>query len=226
MTVDRSVESRGKLPKVWRGAGLALAAALMAACGGGGESGAPSQLPTRSGANQPSVTATIPSPTRALPDRSKSPDDTLTATPEPTRTQTETATQTETQTATETATQTATATPRETSETPSPTDSVSPAAKKNSGDETDVPAWLWWLLGAAIVACCGGYPVVHARQASPRLGGRARRRRAGGHVVRAGVAARAATRWLSCCGRWGLGRRRVSCRSRRGSAHRVGCVGP
>ena len=148
---------RVPVPRVWPGVGLAAAAALFTACGGG-ESGTSPSLPSRTGTAQPSVTASVPSPTRTLPDRSTTPAETS----PPAETSTPTRTETTTQTATRTTTQTPT-------EEPAPAaGSNSSHAEKTTSDATDAPAWLWWLLAAVLVVCAVAIPLLV----------RARRRRA------------------------------------------------
>ena len=136
------------MPRVWPGVGLAAAAVLFTACGGG-ESGTSPSLPSRTGTAQPSVTASVPSPTRTLPTRSTTP--------------AETSLPTRTETTTETATRTTTQTP---TEEPAPAaGSNSSNAEKPTSDETDVPAWLWWLLAAVLVVCAVAIPLlVRARR--------------------------------------------------------------
>jgi hypothetical protein len=134
------VVRRLPVSRVSRGVGLAAAAVLLAACGGGGGdgSGTPPNLPSRTGTVEPSVTASVPSPTRTLPTRSTAP----------------TQTTTETATVTETPTQTPTEQP-----TPSAAPTSSPPGEASS-DTTGTPSWVWWLLGAMVIVAGVAIPLL------------------------------------------------------------------
>ncbi len=143
--------------------GLATVLAL-SGCGEGGSG----DLPSRTGSGLPSVSLSVPSVTRApstdaAPSESEAPTETDAPTEEPSTTPTEEPTEpasttpaptrTKTSVVTETATTTAEAT-----ETPTPTPSASPSPSTSAlGPTTDdadtgIPAWVWWLLAAAVVA--------------------------------------------------------------------------
>ena len=139
---------------------VGLVALLLSGCGDGGIS-----LPTPSGSlSVPSISVSLPSVTRSpsleppeteapteapTEEPSEEPSETSTPTPEPTRTPRPTKSVVVTETATASVTETATPSPTPT-ETPSPTatDSAAPAA--TDADDGGVPAWLWWLVAAAL----------------------------------------------------------------------------
>ena len=83
MTTSNRNGACGRTSRVLRAFGLAVAAAVLSACGSGGGdgSGTPPVLPSRTGTVLPSVTASVPSPTRTLPTRDETPTETA---PEPT----------------------------------------------------------------------------------------------------------------------------------------------
>ncbi len=149
MRVSEVVALRLPVPWALRVAGLAAAAVLFTACGGDNESGKPPSLPSRTDTAQPSVTATVPSPTGPLVTRSRTPDET--SQPEPTKTRTETTTETTTQTA---------EAPTASEETEPPAGATSAPAEKSKSDESGAPAWLWWLLGALLVAALVAIPLL------------------------------------------------------------------
>ena len=163
---------------------IALAAVIVSSCGSGGRvnptrSPALSGLPTRSEASPeaPASESVGPTATRTPPSLSRPPAQTETATPTqtqpapPTQTktsvpvQTQTATRTQIQTQTQTQTQIQTQTETQTAAalqtpTPTPTSTQAPTATQApaaaSGDTSDSPpAWLWWLIGALVLAGAG-----------------------------------------------------------------------
>ena len=179
-----------KLESSARFAALTVGAAiLLTACGGGGEVNLPTLSPSRTAnvsptATLPTVTEpTLTEPTVTLPTRT-------TTTAEPTSLPTVTTTPpaviptgpTQTSSPTEpTSTPTEpTPTPEETtsqaSQTPSPTasetttvaqpsgPSTTVAAESTAGESQGVPAWVWWLLAAIVIAV----PVLHRRRRMDR----------------------------------------------------------
>ncbi|WP_329004200.1 hypothetical protein OHA18_12435 [Kribbella sp. NBC_00709] len=150
-----------------RAVGLVLAAFLLVSCGGSGER--PSGSSTRTPASVPSVTATVPSATRTPERADKSAATTSTSTePETsrtTKTQTETETTGATKTETTRATETRKATQTETT-TATRTASVVPSAattastQPTSAETGGAPTWLWWVLGAIVVALAVGIPLL------------------------------------------------------------------
>lgn len=154
-------------PLMRRAVGLVLAAFLLVSCGGSGER--PSGSSTRTPASVPSVTATVPSATRTPERADKSAATTSTSTePETsrtTKTQTETETTGATKTETTRATETRKATQTETT-TATRTASVVPSAattastQPTSAETGGAPTWLWWVLGAIVVALAVGIPLL------------------------------------------------------------------
>ena len=128
---------------------------LFAACGQGTPSG-PSASLTR-----PTPTRTISKPTGAPTTPEPAP--TSAPTPTPTPAPTIAPTRTITATATATATTTTTATPTPTP-TPTPTATESPSESDTSDASTDegsdVPTWVWWLLGLLLLALAVGIPLI------------------------------------------------------------------
>lgn len=175
---------------VWRRVGAVLllpVVASLASCGD--QSGdRPTLDPSRSLTDVPSVTATLPSPTRSF---SRSPTDTASAsdapttdeptTDEPTEPPTTEPTEPPTSTATSAPpTPTPTPTPTRTESEPTtaasspeqePTPSASPTPEatedEKAEDDAATPTWVWWLLGALVVALAVGVPLlVRARRRS------------------------------------------------------------
>lgn len=160
------------MPLMRQAVGLVLAAFLLVSCGGSGER--PSGSSTRTPA---SVSATLPSATRT-PERPEKPAATTSAPTEPetsrtTKTQTETettrATKTETSRATETETTRATETRKATqTETTTatrtasavPSAATTPSTQPTSAETGGAPTWLWWVLGAILVALAVGIPLI------------------------------------------------------------------
>ena len=145
---------------------LAAVAFIASSCGGSG-SGQPSRSPSLS--RETSRTLAPPSATStaaAAPTETSAP----TATSRPTVTRTPTANPTPTLTETEKATATTTATvtlpptviaaptvtaaptPQPATPTPTPTAAQTEAVTPASSDTSSTPAWLWWLLGAIVLA--------------------------------------------------------------------------
>lgn len=166
---------------VWRRVGAVLllpVVASLASCGD--QSGdRPTLDPSRSLTDVPSVTATLPSPTRSF---SRSPTDTASATDAPT---TDEPTEPPTTGPTEPPISTATSapptpTPTRTESEPTtaasspeqePTPSASPTPEatedEKAEDDAATPTWVWWLLGALVVALAVGVPLlVRARRRS------------------------------------------------------------
>jgi hypothetical protein len=161
--------------RIWL-APVAVALLLaLAGCGDGSislPSVSASDVPTRPSVSvsvpdltrPPSAEATdTPTPEEPSEEPTEEPSD---ATPAPTESPTRQPRPTATRTATETATATVTPTPEPSetpNETPTPTASALPAA----ADETSsgLPAWVWWLIAAA-VAVGAGFLVVGARRRS------------------------------------------------------------
>jgi hypothetical protein len=130
-------------------------------------------LPSRSPDPTPEVTDTpateAPEPTTEAPEpTTEAPQPTTEAprpTPEPPPTETVTATATPTpepvptETVTETPTPTVTATP-----TPSPTETVAAAPAPEEAEDTAGSSWLWWVLGAALVAGLASFLILRSRR--------------------------------------------------------------
>lgn len=174
------------------------AAILLTACGGGGEVNLPTLSPSRTANVSPTVTAptaTLPTvtgpavtpPTVTLPTRTTSGTAEPTSLPTTTTTRAPTPTEpTQTSSPTEpTATPTEpTPTPAETtsqaSQTPSPTasettavaqpsvPSTTVAAESTAGESQGVPAWVWWLLAAIVIALAIAIPVLLRRRRMDR----------------------------------------------------------
>jgi hypothetical protein len=157
---------------------IALAAVVVSSCGSGGVNPTRSQsfsgLPSRSAASSeaPSGESAGQTATRT-PSRSRPPPQTQTTTATqtqtgfPTQTQTATRTQIQTETQVQTQTQTRTAVAIQP---PTPTPTATQASAAASGDTSNSPpAWLWWLIGALVLAGAG---------VTVFLVGRRRRRRA------------------------------------------------
>ena len=183
--------SRHRRPRLAHVA-LLVAAVALSACGGGGDGSLePTASPTRSADG--SVTASVPSPTRTAPSRTRTPRPSEQPSDQPTATATATVTQSAgprpTRTATETSTRTATVTATPTpSETPSATPSETPGtAGGTSSDASNVPSWAWCSsphssLPPSHCPCC-------CARAVGRLAGRPPDCRGGGGVVRPHTAA-------------------------------------
>jgi hypothetical protein len=145
---------------------LVAVAFIVSSCGGSG-SGQPSRSPSLS--RETSRTLAPPSATStaaAAPTETSAP----TATSRPTVTRTPTANPTPTLTETERATATTTATvtlpptviaaptvtaaptPQPATPTPTPTAAQTEAVTPTSSDTSSTPAWLWWLIGAIVLA--------------------------------------------------------------------------
>lgn len=105
------------------------------------DSGTPRPRPTRS--PRPTATATVTATATA----------TATATVTPTPTETPSASPTQTPTESPTAAPTETAAP---SESPSPT----PAEPEAAAEDEGIPAWVWWLLAAAVIAGVVAIPLL------------------------------------------------------------------
>jgi hypothetical protein len=168
---------------VWRRVGAVLllpVVALLVSCGD--QSGErPTLDPSRSLTDVPSVTATLPSPTRSF---TRSPTDTSSPTTDaptsepPTTEPTEPPTSTDTDTsAPPTPTPTPTPTRTESEQTtaassperePTPSPSPTPEATETEEDDAEsTPTWVWWLVGALVVALAVGVPLlVRARRRS------------------------------------------------------------
>ncbi len=145
---------------------LAAVAFIVSSCGGSG-SGQPSRSPSLS--RETSRTLAPPSATStaaAAPTETSAPTATSrptvtrtpTANPAPTLTETERATATTTATVTlpptviAAPTVTAAPTPQPATPTPTPTAAQTEAVTPTSSDTSSTPAWLWWLLGAIVLA--------------------------------------------------------------------------
>jgi hypothetical protein len=151
---------------------LAVAAPLVSC---GGESGElPTLDPSRSLTNVPSITATLPSPTRSF---SRSPTDTSAPTSDaPTTEPTDPPTSTDTSAPPTPTPTTPTPTPTETEPTeatssaepepdPSPTATPPAAEEENASDGATTPAWVWWLVGLLVAGLAVGVPLlVRARR--------------------------------------------------------------
>ena len=167
--------------------GLAAAAVLLAACGGGAGdgSGTPPALPSRTGTVEASVTGSLPSVTRTLPTRSTTEAETTeaetteaetteaeTTEAETTEAETTEAETTEAETTeaetTEAETTEAETTEAETTDTPASGPTSPPPGEDASSDTTSTPSSVWWLLAALLVAMAVAIPLLV----------RARRRRA------------------------------------------------
>jgi outer membrane biosynthesis protein TonB len=137
------------------------------------ETDTPAATPSETATEPPSESpADTPAETPTDAPSSDVPIDSATPTPKPTRSPRPTATATVTQTATATAT--VTPTPSETptptpSETPTPTPTETPTESPSStpvdgdaaADEDEgMPAWVWWLLAAAVIAGAVAIPLV------------------------------------------------------------------
>ena len=145
---------------------LAAVAFIVSSCGGSG-SGQPSRSPSLS--RETSRTLAPPSATStaaAAPTETSAPTATSrptvtrtpTANPAPTLTETERATATTTATLTlpptviAAPTVTAAPTPQPATPTPTPTAAQTEAVTPTSSDTSSTPAWLWWLIGAIVLA--------------------------------------------------------------------------
>jgi hypothetical protein len=171
----------------------AAAAAVLSSCGSSGRIN-PTRSPTVSGLPSRTAAATSATPnqtagrttTRPEPSRSAQPTQsetpTQTAAPTQTATQTQTAVQTQTETAvqTQTATQTQTAVQTQTATqtqtavrtqtataTSSSTPTQSPAAA-SSDTSSSTPAWVWWLIGAIVLALAITTAILLRRRARRR----------------------------------------------------------
>jgi len=125
--------SDGRLVRIWmRAAGLIVVTALLASCAGGdGSAALPTASPSRPGLERPSATATA---TRSVDRPTRSLESSDSATIGPTTTQSESATAS------------------------SPATTSAPA--EDSSADGGAPAWLWWLLGALVVAAGVAVPLV------------------------------------------------------------------
>ncbi len=141
---------------------LAAVAFIVSSCGGSG-SGQPSRSPSLSRETSrtlapPSATSTAaaaPTETSASTATSRpTVTRTPTANPAPTETATATTTATVTLPPTVTAAPTATLapTPQPATPTPTPTAAQTEAVTPTSSDTSSTPAWLWWLIGAIVLA--------------------------------------------------------------------------
>ena len=145
---------------------LVAVALIVSSCGGSG-SGQPSRSPSLS--RETSRTLAPPSATStaaAAPTETSAPTVTSrptvtrapTANPTPTLTETERATATTTATVTlpptviAAPTVTAAPTPQPATPTPTPTVAQTEAVTPTSSDTSSTPAWLWWLIGAIVLA--------------------------------------------------------------------------
>lgn len=170
---------------VWRRVGAVLLLPVMASLVSCGDQSGdrPTLDPSRSLTDVPSVTATLPSPTRSF---SRSPADTASATDAPTTDEpteppttgpTEppistatsappTPTPTPTPTRTESEPTTAASSPEQ-EPTPSPSPTPEATEDEKAEDDAATPAWVWWLLGVLVVALAVGVPLlVRARRRS------------------------------------------------------------
>ena len=146
MTSGNGSWRAGTRPRAGLAVVFVVAGLLLAACGGNGGATLPSASLTRPAGEAPSVSAEIPSraePTRAeVPTQTAEPPNPITTTrPEPTRT----ATTTE-------------APPRTTTQVAAAATSTPPSSA--ASDTTGVPSWVWWLLGAIVVAAAIAIPLV------------------------------------------------------------------
>jgi hypothetical protein len=129
-------------------------------------------LPSRSPNPTPEVSDTpateAPQPTTEAPEPTTEAPEPTTEAPQPTRTvapPTETVTATPTpepaptETVTETPTPTATPTP-----TPTPTETLDAAPAPEAAEDTAGSSWLWWLLGAALLAGLTAFLVLRSRR--------------------------------------------------------------
>ena len=141
---------------------LAAVAFIVSSCGGSG-SGQPSRSPSLSRETSrtlapPSATSTAaaaPTETSASTATSRpTVTRTPTANPAPTKTATATTTATVTLPPTVTAAPTVTLapTPQPATPTPTPTAAQTEAVTPTSSDTSSTPAWLWWLIGAIVLA--------------------------------------------------------------------------
>jgi hypothetical protein len=137
---------------------LAAVAFIVSSCGGSGPV-QPSRSPSLS--RETSRTLAPPSPTStaaaaptetSAPTATSRPTVTRTPTGNPTPTLTETATATTTATLTLPPTVTAAPTPQPATPTPTPTAAQTEAVTPTSSDTSSTPAWLWWLIGAIVLA--------------------------------------------------------------------------
>ena len=165
----RSPRARARLLPV-----VGLVTLLLSGCGDGGIS-----LPTPSGSlSVPSISVSLPSVTRSpspeppeteapteapTEEPTEEPSETSTPTPEPTRTPRPTRSVVVTETATASVTETATPSPTPT-ETPSPTATTSAAPAATDADDGGVPAWLWWLVAAALAGLAAFLYLRYRRQ--------------------------------------------------------------
>jgi hypothetical protein len=135
---------------------LITAATVLSSCGESGNVN-PSRSPNLSGVPSRSATVTSAAPsepagqatTRVPPTRSEPPTQTQTETETQTRSENRTSTETSTRTATETRTQTAVQTPTATTK---PAQATGAASSSASSSASSTPVWVWWLIGAVVLA--------------------------------------------------------------------------
>ena len=127
-------------------------------------------LPSRSPNPTPEVTDTPatepPQPTTEAPEPTTEAPEPTTEAPQPTRTvapptETVTATPTPEPAPTETVTETPAPTP---TPTPTPTETLDAAPAPDDAEDTAGTSWLWWVLGAALVAGLAAYLVLRSRR--------------------------------------------------------------
>src|SRR4051794_22121870 len=131
----RRVERVTSVAQVLGVAGLAMAAVLLAGCGAGAGSGASPELPSRTGTVETGGTAGVSPPTRTPPTRTPP-----TRTPAATLTVSASANTTQTQ--------------------PPSTGGSSSAPTQASSDSSDVPTWVWWVLGALVASAGVAAPLL------------------------------------------------------------------
>ncbi len=206
--------------------GLALAVALLAGCGGAGSgSGAGPVLPSRTGTLRPTATPSLPAPSRSRPSTSSAPVEpsTSSAPVEPSTSETSSRPTSPTSPARTTSAPTSAPT-KTTGENPTPSDTLStsptasssttpsPSEEPASTGSTGTPSWVWWLLGALVVAAAVAIPLLV--RASKRRRWRAELAEAEGEV---GWFARVLLPGLQVAaspaevrGGWGVGQARVA----------------
>ena len=147
----------GALRPATYAAGLALVALLLVACGGGGAPSLPSGTLSRSAEalpSLPSLTATIPGPTRS-PTRPDTPAETAQPA-SPTRSVPRPAPPTQAITTTKVPDRDTTGS----AAAPASPATSPPSAAGSTSESGDATAWLWWLLAAVLVAVAVAIPLL------------------------------------------------------------------
>ncbi len=178
------------VPSMVRAVGLVVAALLLGSCGGTDSADLPSPTstrsipsptatlpdPTRSPDREDTAATSEPTRTTRSPGRSEDPSPTETeAEPGPTRSSeapepsptrsVPVAAPSPTQpapepTITETRIRTETISPTEEESTAAPSPTTSPSVQPTSAESDSAPTWLWWLLGAVVLALAVGIPLL------------------------------------------------------------------